>query len=66
MILLFWAQGIDILRRLSEQQLEAIPGLKKAIDAVSGLPDVIGWGEEPRGTGKRPKTKQARKSEDKH
>jgi hypothetical protein len=53
MILLFWAHGIDLARKLSQEQLQALPELKRAIDAVSGLPDVIGWGDKPRGAGRR-------------
>jgi len=47
MILQFWAHGVDILHRFSQEQLQAVPGLKEAIDAVSKLPDEIGWGDEP-------------------
>lgn len=47
MILQFWAQGIDILQMFSEEQLQAVPSLKRAIEATSGLPSEIGWGDEP-------------------
>ncbi|WP_134498836.1 hypothetical protein [Microvirga pakistanensis] len=47
MILQFWALGRAILQKFSQEQIQAVPGLKEAIDAVSGLPGEIGWGDEP-------------------
>jgi hypothetical protein len=46
MILNFWAHGVDISRKLSTEQIQAVPGLRQALDAAAGLPDSIGWGEE--------------------
>jgi hypothetical protein len=51
MILQFWAQGIDILQTFSEDQLRAVPSLKKAIEIASRLPHEIGWGDELNGGG---------------
>jgi len=45
-ILEFWAHGMNILQALSEEKIASVPGLKQAIEAVSGLPDAIGWGDE--------------------
>ncbi len=62
MILMFWAQGIDILQRLGKERVKAIPELQKAIEAVSHLPHAIGWDDEPqrgRPVRRQPRKKQA-------
>lgn len=48
MVLQLWAYSRDILRKFSEEQIEAVPGLRDAIDNASGLPEAIGWGDENR------------------
>jgi hypothetical protein len=40
-------QGPGIRRTFREEQLEAVPGLKEIVEAISHLPDAIGWGDEP-------------------
>ena len=47
LILKLWVYGTDIRRTFREEQLEAVPGLREIVEAVSHLPDAIGWGDEP-------------------
>jgi hypothetical protein len=46
LILLFWAHGKDISRKISAEKIQAIPGLETAIEAISFLPAAIGWDDE--------------------
>jgi hypothetical protein len=46
MILDFWAHGMDIALKFTEEQIKAVRGLKEAIDATSVLPAAIGWDDE--------------------
>jgi hypothetical protein len=43
LILLFWAYGRDISRKLGAERLRAVAGLENAIEAVAHLPMAIGW-----------------------
>ena len=51
LLLLFWAYGKEISHKLGPGRLEAVPGLKAAIDAIANLPAAIGWDDSdlPRG-----------------
>jgi hypothetical protein len=46
LILHFWACGKDIARKFGTEKLQAVPGLERAIEAVSYLPAAIGWDED--------------------
>jgi hypothetical protein len=46
MVLDFWAHGMDIALKFTEEQIKAVRGLKEAIDATSVLPAAIGWDDE--------------------
>ena len=45
LILLFWAYGRDISKKLSAEKLRTVSGLERAIEAISHLPTAIGWDE---------------------
>jgi hypothetical protein len=46
MVLDFWAHGMDIALKFTEEQIRSVRGLKEAIDATSVLPAAIGWEDE--------------------
>ncbi|MBO1906552.1 hypothetical protein J4G37_16795, partial [Microvirga sp. 3-52] len=46
MVLDFWAHGMDIALKFTDEQIKAVRGLKEAIDATSVLPAAIGWDDE--------------------
>ena len=43
LILLFWAYGRDVSKRLGAEKIKSIEGLERAIEAISSLPSAIGW-----------------------
>lgn len=42
-VLAFWAAAMDVKRRFSRQEIEALPELSRAIAAAHLLPAAIGW-----------------------
>lgn len=42
-ILRFWAAGMHMERSFSRQEIDLIPELSRAIEAVQRLPAAIGW-----------------------
>ena len=45
-VLRFWAEGVEITHKFSQSEINSVPGLAAAIEAVSTLPSLIGWGDE--------------------
>ena len=45
-VLRFWAQGADIARTFTREEIAAIEGLDDAIEAVFKLPGSLGWEDE--------------------
>jgi hypothetical protein len=45
-VLRFWAAGVDITQKFGQSEINSVPGLATAIEAVKALPLVIGWGDE--------------------
>jgi hypothetical protein len=50
MVLDFWAHGMNILQTFPEEKIVAVQGLREAIEAISILPDSVGFGDEAIGT----------------
>lgn len=46
MVLDFWAHGMDIALKFTEEQIRSVRGLKEAIEATSALPAAIGWEDD--------------------
>ena len=46
MVLDFWAHGMDIALKFTDEQIRSVGGLKEAIEATSGLPAAIGWEDD--------------------
>jgi hypothetical protein len=44
-VLGLWAAAMDVERRFSRQEIEALPELSRAIAAAHLLPAAIGWGD---------------------
>jgi hypothetical protein len=42
-VLGLWAAAMDVERRFSRQEIEALPELSRAIAAANLLPTAIGW-----------------------
>ena len=42
-VLGLWAAAMDVARRFSRQEIEALPELSRAIVAANQLPAAIGW-----------------------
>jgi hypothetical protein len=47
LVLRFWARGMEILQNLTPEQIDAVPGLREAINSASELPAAIGWDDKP-------------------
>jgi hypothetical protein len=44
-VLGLWAAAMDVERRFSRQEIEALPELWRAIAAANRLPAAVGWGD---------------------
>ena len=46
MVLDFWAHGMDIALKFTEEQIRSVRGLKEAIEATSAPPAATGWEDD--------------------